>query len=154
MGLFEDRSMSIPAVTQQLLAAKRAKGMSFADLEKLLDRDEVWIAALFYRQATASPEEADKLAKALDLDATVAAELTQYPVKGTDTIVPTDPLIYRFYEIMQVYGMAIKEVIQEKFGDGIMSAIDFTLDIDKEPDPKGDRVKLTMNGKFLPYKKW
>jgi cyanate lyase len=146
--------MSIPAVTQQLLAAKRAKGMSFADLEKLLDRDEVWIAALFYRQATASLEEAEKLAQALALDPTVAAELTQYPVKGTDIIVPTDPLIYRFYEIMQVYGMAIKDVIQEKFGDGIMSAIDFTLDIEKEPDPKGDRVKLIMNGKFLPYKKW
>jgi cyanate lyase len=154
MGLFEDRSMSIPAVTQQLLAAKRAKGMSFADLEKLLDRDEVWIAALFYRQATASPEEAEKLAKALDLDVNIAAELIQYPVKGTNIIVPTDPLIYRFYEIMQVYGMAIKDVIQEKFGDGIMSAIDFTLDIEKAPDPKGDRVKITMNGKFLPYKKW
>jgi cyanate lyase len=146
--------MSIPAVTQQLLAAKRAKNLSFTDLEKLLDRDEVWIAALFYRQATASPEEAEKLAEALGLDTTVAAELTAYPVKGTDIIVPTDPLIYRFYEIMQVYGMAIKEVIQEKFGDGIMSAIDFTLDIEKEPDPKGDRVKLIMNGKFLPYKKW
>jgi cyanate lyase len=146
--------MSIPAVTQQLLAAKRSKGLSFPDLEGLIGRDEVWIAALFYRQATASPEEAEKLVAALGLDATVAAELTQYPVKGTDTIVPTDPLIYRFYEIMQVYGMAMKEVIQEKFGDGIMSAIDFTLDIDKEPDPKGDRVKLTMNGKFLPYKKW
>lgn len=67
---------------------------------------------------------------------------------------PTDPLIYRFYEIMQVYGMAMKEVIHEKFGDGIMSAIDFTLDIDKEEDPKGDRVKVVMSGKFLPYKKW
>lgn len=69
-------------------------------------------------------------------------------------IVPTDPLIYRFYEIMQVYGMPIKAVIHEKFGDGIMSAIDFTLDIEKEEDPKGDRVKVTMSGKFLPYKKW
>jgi cyanate lyase len=84
----------------------------------------------------------------------VADELTRFPVKGTDEIVPIDPLIYRFYEIMQVYGMAMKEVIQEKFGDGIMSAIDFTLDIDKEADPKGDRVKITMNGKFLSYKKW
>ncbi len=154
--------MSIPAITQQLLAAKRNKSMTFADLEKLLDRDEVWIAALFYRQATASPEEAEKLVQALGLDATVAAELTTCPVKGTDIIVPTDPLIYRFYEIMQVYGMAIKDVIQEKFGDGIMSAIDFTLDIDKEIVPKGvgaaspeeTRVKITMNGKFLPYKKW
>jgi cyanate lyase len=146
--------MFIPAVTQQLLAAKRAKGLSFTDLEALIGRDEVWIAALFYRQAAASLEEAEKLVQALGLDAAVAAELTLFPVKGTDEIVPTDPLIYRFYEIMQVYGMAIKAVIQEKFGDGIMSAIDFTLDIEKEPDPKGDRVKINMNGKFLPYKKW
>ena len=69
-------------------------------------------------------------------------------------MIPTDPLIYRFYEIMQVYGMPLKDVIQEKFGDGIMSAIDFTLDVDKVEDPKGDRVQITMCGKFLPYKKW
>jgi cyanate lyase len=146
--------MSIPAVTQQLLAAKQAKGISFADLEKILGRDEVWIAALFYRQASASAEEAEKIVKALGLDAAVAIELTQFPVKGSDMLVPIDPLIYRFYEIMQVYGMALKEVIQEKFGDGIMSAIDFTMDVEKEEDPKGDRVKIVMSGKFLSYKKW
>jgi cyanate lyase len=146
--------MSIPALTQKLLAAKKLKGLSFADLEQIIGRDEVWIAALFYRQATASLEEAQKLADLLGLDSNDIAELTSYPTKGLGPIVPTDPLIYRFYEIMQVYGMPIKEVIQEKFGDGIMSAIDFTLDIEKVEDPKGDRVKLTMNGKFLPYKKW
>jgi cyanate lyase len=146
--------MSIPEITQQLLAAKQSKGLSFADLEQLLGRDEVWIAALFYRQASASPEEAEMLAQALGLGAEVAAELTQFPVKGLGPVVPTDPLIYRFYEIMQVYGMPMKEVIHEKFGDGIMSAIDFTLEIDKEEDPKGDRVKVVMSGKFLPYKKW
>ena len=146
--------MSIPEVTQQLLAAKQSKGLSFGDLEQLLGRDEVWIAALFYRQASASPEEAEKLSQALDLGAQMAAELTQCPVKCLGPVVPTDPLIYRFYEIMQVYGMPIKEVIHEKFGDGIMSAIDFTLDIEKEEDPKGDRVKVVMSGKFLPYKKW
>jgi cyanate lyase len=146
--------MSIPEITQQLLAAKQSKGLSFADLEQLLGRDEVWIAALFYRQASASPEEAETLAQALGLGAEVAAELTQFPVKGLGPVVPTDPLIYRFYEIMQVYGMPMKEVIHEKFGDGIMSAIDFTLEIDKEEDPKGDRVKVVMSGKFLPYKKW
>jgi cyanate lyase len=81
-------------------------------------------------------------------------ELTASSVKGLGPVVPTDPLIYRFYEIMQVYGMPMKEIIHEKFGDGIMSAIDFTLDIEKVEDPKGDRVKVTMNGKFLPYKKW
>jgi cyanate lyase len=146
--------MSIPEITQQLLAAKQSKGLSFADLEQLLGRGEVWIAALFYRQASASPEEAETLAQALGLGAEVAAELTQFPVKGLGPVVPTDPLIYRFYEIMQVYGMPMKEVIHEKFGDGIMSAIDFTLEIDKEEDPKGDRVKVVMSGKFLPYTKW
>jgi len=81
-------------------------------------------------------------------------KLTECPVKGLGPMIPTDPLIYRFYEIMQVYGIPMKAVIHEKFGDGIMSAIDFTLTVDKENDPKGDRVKITMNGKFLPYKKW
>lgn len=146
--------MSFPKLTQQLLVAKQLKRLSFADLEKILGRDEVWIAALFYRQASASPEEAEKLVQALSLDAEVAAELTQSPTKGLGAVVPTDPLLYRFYEILQVYGMAIKEVIHEKFGDGIMSAIDFTLDIEREEDPKGDRVKVIMSGKFLAYKKW
>jgi cyanate lyase len=94
------------------------------------------------------------LAEILGFGTEVAIEMTAYPSKGLGAIVPTDPLIYRFYEIIQVYGYPIKEVIHEKFGDGIMSAIDFTLDIDKVEDPKGDRVRVTMNGKFLPYKKW
>lgn len=138
--------MSISAVTQQLLAAKYAKKVSFVDLEQLLGRDEVWIAAVFYRQASASVEEAEQIVQALGLGAEIAAELTQFPVKGTDAIVPTDLLIYRFYEIMQVYGMPIKAVIHEKFGDGIMSAIDFTLDIEKEEDPKGDRGAMVICG--------
>lgn len=142
-------------ITQKLFAAKKDKNLSFADLEKLLGRDEVWISAVFYRQASASEDEASKLIQALGLEAEIAKELTDFPVKGClDPVIPTDPLVYRFYEIMQVYGMPMKAVIQEKFGDGIMSAIDFTLDIEKEEDPKGDRVKVIMSGKFLPYKKW
>jgi len=143
-----------PAITEKLLAAKKAKGLSFADLEQAIGRDEVWIASVFYRQASASEDEASKIAMTLDLDPDIVPELMSCPVKGLGPIVPTDPLIYRFYEIMQVYGMPMKEVIHEKFGDGIMSAIDFTLDVEKEEDPKGDRVKVIMNGKFLPYKKW
>jgi cyanate lyase len=146
--------MELPEITQTLLAAKKAKGLSFADLEAKLGRDEVWIAAVVYRQASASLEEAEQIVAALGLDPSVAADLADYPVKGLGPVVPTDPLIYRFYEIMQVYGMPLKAIIHEKFGDGIMSAIDFTLDVDKVEDPKGDRVKVTMNGKFLPYKKW
>ena len=96
-----------------------------------------------------------KLAELLSLDPAITAALQEYPTKGSlEPVIPTDPLIYRFYEIMQVYGMPLKDVIQEKFGDGIMSAIDFTLDVEKVEDPKGDRVEITMCGKFLPYKKW
>jgi len=146
--------VSIPEITQILLAAKQDKGISFGDLERLLGRDEVWIASVIYRQASASEAEASKLIFALGLDPIYTKELTEFPVKGYGPIVPTDPLIYRFYEIMQVYGMPLKAVIHEKFGDGIMSAIDFTLDVEKEEDPKGDRVKVVMSGKFLPYKKW
>ena len=147
-------AIEIPEITKKLLAAKEAMGVTFAELEEKVGRDEIWIAAVLYRQASASPEEATKLLEALGLSADLASELTAYPVKGLGPLVPTDPLIYRFYEIMQVYGMPLKDVIHEKFGDGIMSAIDFTLDVEKEEDPKGDRVKVIMNGKFLSYKKW
>jgi len=137
------------------MAAKKAKGLSFSDLEAMLGRDEVWIASLFYRQASASAEEAVRLGEILDLDAEMVAALQDYPVKGClEPVIPTDPLIYRFYEIMQVYGLPLKDVIQEKFGDGIMSAIDFSLEVDREANPAGDRVKITMCGKFLAYKKW
>lgn len=146
--------MELSGISEKLLAAKKEKSLSFADLENVVGRDEVWIAAVFYRQASASQEEAEKIVSALGLGPDVAQSLTECPVKGLGPVVPTDPLIYRFYEIMQVYGMPLKTVIHEKFGDGIMSAIDFTLDVEKEKNPKGDRVVITMNGKFLPYNKW
>ena len=147
--------MSFPESTQLLLKAKKEKGLTFADIGNLLGLDEVWVASLFYGQSTASDEESDQLLTTLGLDKELKEILTTPPVKGSlDPVIPTDPLIYRFYEIMQVYGMPMKDVIQEKFGDGIMSAIDFTINVDKVEDPKGDRVKVSMCGKFLPYKKW
>jgi cyanate lyase len=146
--------MQLSDLTQQLFAAKQSKKLSFADLEQILDRDEVWIAAVFYQQAAMSEAEAKILVEALGLEQIYVEQLTAYPIKGLGPVVPTDPFVYRFYEIMQVYGLPLKSVVQEKFGDGIMSAIDFTMNIEKEVDPKGDRVKLTMSGKFLPYKKW
>ena len=147
--------MSIPESTQLLLKAKKEKGLTFADIGNLLGLDEVWVASLFYGQSTASDEESDQLLTTLGLGTELKEILTTPPVKGSlDPVIPTDPLIYRFYEIMQVYGMPMKDVIQEKFGDGIMSAIDFTINVDKVEDPKGDRVKVSMCGKFLPYKKW
>ena len=147
--------MSFPESTQLLLKAKKEKGLTFTDIGNLLGLDEVWVASLFYGQSTASDEESDQLLTTLGLGTELKEILTTPPVKGSlDPVIPTDPLIYRFYEIMQVYGMPMKDVIQEKFGDGIMSAIDFTINVDKVEDPKGDRVKVSMCGKFLPYKKW
>jgi cyanate lyase len=147
--------MAISDVTTKLLAAKKAKGISFAELEEKVGRDEVWIASVVYRQASASEEEATKIVEAIGADSSLIEPLTECPLKGSlEPVIPTDPLIYRFYEIMQVYGMPIKAVVHEKFGDGIMSAIDFSVDVECEEDPKGDRVKIIMCGKFLPYKKW
>ena len=147
--------MTLPSFTHILLKAKKEKKLSFEDLGKLINRDEVWVASLFYGQATASEGEANILINALDLQSELEDQLTTPPVKGClDPVIPTDPLIYRFYEIMQVYGLPMKDVIQEKFGDGIMSAIDFSIEVDKVEDPKGDRVLVKMCGKFLPYKKW
>lgn len=147
--------VKLPEITEKLLATKKAKGITFADLESTIGRDEVWIAAVFYRQASASPEEAQKLAEALELGAEEAELLTECPLKGSlDPVILTDPLIYRLYEIMQVYGMPIKSVVHEKFGDGIMSAIDFSVEVEKVEDPKGDRVQIIMCGKLLLYKKW
>ena len=147
--------MALSPLSSTLLAAKQRLGLTFATLGCQMERDEVWVAALFYGQATASAEQAAILLGALELDAGLASQLTTYPLKGAlDPVIPTDPLLYRFYEILQVYGLPLKDVIQEKFGDGIMSAIDFTLRVDKVEDPKGERVKVTMNGKFLPYRAW
>ena len=106
-----------------------------------------------------SPEQATTAGKMLDLPDDAVMLLQHVPYKGTGSIpagqtVPTDPLIYRFYEMVMVYGSTYKELIHEEFGDGIMSAIDFKMDVEREPDPKGDRVKIVMSGKFLPYVRW
>ena len=145
----------LPAITQTILAAKSAKQLTFADLAARIGCNSVFLAAVCYRQASLSHEQATKLLDSLGLNHSLAQSLTEFPVKGgLLPIVPVDPLLYRFYEIMQVYGLPLKDVIQEAFGDGIMSAIDFTVQVEKETDPKGDRVKITMSGKFLPYKRW
>ena len=151
--------MALSAHSTVLLEAKRRSGLSFADLGERLGQDEVWVASLLYGQATAAADQAEALLDALQLPQAerpaLIAALSTYPVKGAlDPVIPTDPLLYRFHEILQVYGLPLKDVIQEKFGDGIMSAIDFTLTVDKQDDPRGDRVVVTMNGKFLPYRKW
>jgi cyanate lyase len=145
----------LPEITHLILRAKLAKELTFVDLAALVGCSPVFLAAVCYRQASATDDQAAKLLNVLELDQSLALDLTSFPVKGgLIPTVPVDPLLYRFYEIMQVYGLPLKDIIQEMFGDGIMSAIDFTIDVDKECDPKGERVKITMSGKFLPYKKW
>lgn len=142
-------------MTEAVLAAKSAKGCSWAEISEAVGLSDVFISSVALGQNSLSPEDAAKMADFLDLSSEVEKELSVCPMKAVDTdLVSKDPLIYRFYEIAYVYGGAIKEVIHEKFGDGIMSAIDFTCEVDKQEDPKGDRVVVTMNGKFLPYKKW
>ncbi len=143
------------AATERILAAKQAKGLSFVEIAQAVGRSKEWTTAAIFGQATMSADEARAVQEALDLDHEVTAALQEIPMKGSlEQSVPTDPLIYRFHEITQVYGTTIKALIHEMFGDGIMSAIDFELDIQRKEDSKGDRVMITMNGKFLPYRKW
>jgi cyanate lyase len=141
--------------TEAILEAKRAKGMTFQELADHVGRHVMWTTALIMGQATADASEAERLTTGLGLGPEVAQSLQEIPTKGSlPEAVPVDPLIYRLHEITQVYGTTIKAIIHEMFGDGIMSAIDFEIDIQRVPDPKGDRVQLTYNGKFLPYRKW
>jgi cyanate lyase len=141
--------------TEAIRAARLAKGLTWEQIADAIGRHVVWTTAALLGQAAMDQAEAKKAAELLGLDPEVELALTQCPTKGSlDPLIPTDPLIYRFYEIMQVYGTTLKEVIHEQFGDGIMSAVDFTIDVQRVPDPKGNRVRVTMEGKFLPYKKW
>ena len=147
--------MTRAEATQTILAAKKKKGLSFEAIAAKIGRHKVWLAAALHGQATMSKEEAETVGAMLGLEPELVATLQEIPMKGSlDQSVPVDPLIYRFHEITQVYGTTLKAIIHEMFGDGIMSAIDFEMDVQKKADPKGDRVVVTMNGKFLPYKKW
>ena len=141
-------------MTEAIIAAKLEKKISWRDIASHLGLSEIFTTSACLGQNTFSKSEAEKLGSILGLSPEVISALQLYPSKGSGPVVPTDPLLYRFFEICFVYGPTLKEIIHEKFGDGIMSAIDFTMDVDKIEDPKGDRVKVTMNGKFLAYKKW
>ncbi|KQT12592.1 cyanase [Ramlibacter sp. Leaf400] len=140
-------------VTEKIIATKVAQGIRWADVAERLGQSKEWTTALCLGQMTASPEQARIVGEVFDLTEEERKWLKVVPYKGSlPTAVPTDPLIYRWYEIVSVYGATIKELIHEEFGDGIMSAIDFSMDITREADPKGDRVNVVLSGKFLPYK--
>ena len=142
-------------VTEMINEAKLRKGLKWADIAQTVGHSKEWTTAALLGQMTLTRDEAMQVGALLDLPEAAVALLQVVPYKGTlPTPVPTDPLIYRFYELIMVYGTSIKELIHEEFGDGIMSAIDFSMDIQREPDPKGDRVKIVLNGKFLPYRRY
>jgi cyanate lyase len=140
-------------VTRKIVETKVRKGIKWADVAKTVGESKEWVTAGCLGQMTFTAKQAETVGDIFGLSEDDIAWLQVVPYKGSlPTAVPTDPLIYRWYEIVSVYGMTIKELIHEEFGDGIMSAIDFSMDIAREPDPKGDRVHVVLSGKFLPYK--
>jgi cyanate lyase len=152
--------MTRDELTRKILAVKRAKRLTWTAIATGIGGGSaVYLTAALLGQMKLRPEQAERAARLLGLDPGEQHLLQEIPYRGSLTTmgpgaVPTDPLIYRFYELVQVYGTTWKELIQEEFGDGIMSAIDFDMAIERQPDPKGDRVKLTLCGKFLPYKEY
>jgi len=142
-------------LTEKIVLTKLAKKLTWTELAAGIGRSEVWTTSALLGQQALGADEAAKAGTLLDLSSDEVMLLQVPPSKGSlGTALSTDPLIYRFHEIVQVYGTTLKELIHEKFGDGIMSAIDFEMYLDKVADPKGDRVKVTMSGKFLAYRKW
>lgn len=145
--------MSRLDVTEKIITAKVAKGLKWSDVAEKVGQSKEWVTAACLGQMTLTAEQAGVVAGLFGLSEDDKKWLMVVPYKGgLPTSVPTDPLIYRFYELVSVYGTTFKELIHEEFGDGIMSAIDFKMDLKREADPKGDRVSIVMSGKFLPYK--
>jgi cyanate lyase len=148
--------MTRAELTQKILARKRLKKLSWKTVvAEIGGGSPVYVTAALMGQMRLRPEQAERVASMFGLDDEEKLMLQEVPYRGSlPGAVPTDPLIYRFYELVQVYGTTWKELIQEEFGDGIMSAIDFDMTIERQPDPKGDRVRMTLSGKFLPYKEY
>ena len=142
-------------VTEMIVAAKLKKGLKWPELAAKVGKSKEWTTAALLGQMALSAKQAAAVGQALELPEEAVLLLQITPYKGSlPSAVPTDPLIYRFYELVNVYGTTLKALIHEEFGDGIMSAIDFDMDIQRQPDPKGDRVRISMSGKFLPYKSY
>ena len=142
-------------VTELIILQKMAKQLTWPQLAEAIGLSKEWTTAALLGQMTLTAEQADKIGAMLELPADAIAQLQVVPYKGSlPTSIPTDPLIYRFYELVNVYGTTFKALIHEEFGDGIMSAIDFSMDLKREADPNGDRVNIVMSGKFLPYKSY
>ena len=140
-------------VTEHIVSNKVRLGIQWTDVANEVGLSKEWVTAACLGQMAMEKAHAEVVGKIFELSDEEVAWLQIVPYKGSiPSAVPTDPLIYRWYEVVNVYGTTIKELIHEEFGDGIMSAIDFSMDIQREPDPKGDRVNVVLSGKFLPYK--
>jgi cyanate lyase len=147
--------MTRSEATDLILKAKAEKGTTFQQIAQAVGRHPVWTTAALLGQASMSAREAGRVVEHLGLGGEVSVALQECPMKGCFREgLPSDPVIYRLYEINQIYGSTIKALLHEMFGDGIMSAVDFTIDMECVSDPRGDRVRLTYCGKFLPYAKW
>lgn len=141
----------LPSSSKTLFDAKASKQLSFEQIAQHVGRNEVAVAAIFYGQAKASPEDVEKLSSILGVDKTqLAKQLSGFPDRGrTVEMPPKEPLIYRLYEIVQNYGYAYKAILNEKFGDGIMSAISFSTKVEKETDQDGNNwAVITLRGKW------
>src|SRR6266702_2172810 len=149
------KPMTREDVTDLIHSAKVRKEIKWSDVAKKVGESKEWVTAACLGQMTLTREQAEKVGKIFGLPPEAVRLVQVVPYKGSlPSAVPADPLIYRLYEIVNVYGTTIKALIHEEFGDGIMSAIDFKMDIVREPDPKGDRVNVVLSGKFLPYKSY
>ncbi|MDX1587769.1 MAG: cyanase [Oleiphilaceae bacterium] len=146
--------MNHEMMTAAILKAKNEKGLTWEQLAEAIAMSPVWTTSCCFGMNTMLEEQADALCKTLGLDKEVSQTLQTCPSKHWGDSVPQDPLLYRLYEATMIYGPSVKALIHEKFGDGIMSAIDYKMTVEKVEDPKGDRVLITMDGKFLPYRRW
>ncbi|MFJ6326916.1 MULTISPECIES: cyanase [unclassified Rhizobium] len=141
-------------VAEMIIERKRSSGLTWAQIAEAIDLSDVFTTSACLGMNSLPRDKADRLVETLGLPQEAAIVLSEFPTKIFSQPIPTDPCIYRFYEIIGVYGETLKALIQEKGGDGIMSAIDFEMSVEKVPNPKGDRIEIRMSGKFLPYNRW
>jgi cyanate lyase len=150
----DESTMSRSWAAWRVRRAKTVAGISWTELAEIAGRSLMWTTSALLGQQPVDHETATRIAEKLDLGEDVVEALQLPPIRGTDAVDRSEPVVYRLEEMVQVYGAALCELIREEFGDGIMSAIDFELGFERVADPKGDRVVLTLNGKFLPYRVW
>lgn len=148
------KPLEMEEISDAIMARKRANGLTWAKISEAIGMSEVFTTSACMGMNSLPKDKAVTLANLLQLPVEIADVMAECPNKMFPRSIPTDPCVYRFYEIIGVYGETLKALIHEKAGDGIMSAIDFDMSVEKIPNPKGDRIEVKMSGKFLSYNKW